>query len=209
MKDAPLNSPDPLLSLMRLIAAGDPKALQVLAASPALATAKAAAGATRQDPTSYRLEPIGHYVYAGHTALHVAAAAYGAEAASALIALGADIGAKNRRGAEPLHEAAVGQPGSAHWNPAAQAATIARLIAAGADPNAADKDGATPLHRAARTRCAAAVVALLEGGADRGLANKSGSTPLRLATLTTGRGGSGSAAAKDQQAQILRLLEPA
>ena len=33
------------------------------------------------------------------------------------------------------------------------------------------------------------------------------STPLELATKTTGRGGSGSAAAKAEQAEIVRLLE--
>ena len=35
----------------------------------------------------------------------------------------------------------------------------------------------------------------------------SGSTPIHLATLTTGRGGSGSAESKAQQAEIVRLLE--
>jgi hypothetical protein len=203
-----VNSPDPLPSLMRLIAAGDPKALQVLAAWPALATAKAATGATRQDPNSYFLAGSG-YVYAGHTALHVAAGAYQTEIIAALIALGADVRAKNRRGSEPLHEAAAGQPGSGHWAPAAQATAIAQLILAGADPNARNMEGATPLHRAVRTRCASAVAALLEGGADPGLPNKAGSTPLRLATLTTGRGGSGLSAAKARQAEIISLLEQA
>jgi ankyrin repeat protein len=65
----------------------------------------------------------------------------------------------------------------------------------------------TPLHRAVRNRCAAAVGALLEGGADAGRKNKSGSTPLQLALLSTGRGGAGTAAAKAQQAEIIRLLE--
>ena len=74
--------------------------------------------------------------------------------------------ARNRRGAEPLHAAAAGMPGSPDWDPQAQAATIARLIAAGADPNASDQGGATPLHKAVRTRCAAAVKALIDGGAD-------------------------------------------
>jgi ankyrin repeat protein len=65
----------------------------------------------------------------------------------------------------------------------------------------------TPLHRAVRTRCATAVRALLDCGADARRQNGSGSTPIRLATLHTGRGGSGSAEAKAQQAEIVRLLE--
>jgi hypothetical protein len=65
----------------------------------------------------------------------------------------------------------------------------------------------TPLHRAVRTRCAAAVRALLDGGADPLRANGNGSTPLKLATQTTGRGGSGSPAAKAQQEQIVQLLQ--
>jgi hypothetical protein len=98
-------------------------------------------------------------------------------------------------------------PGSRAWKPDAQAATVACLIEAGADPNALDKNGVTPLHRAVRTRCAAAVKALLEGGADPRRKNKNGSTPMLLATLNTGRGGSGSREAKAQQEWIVRLLQ--
>ena len=60
-----------------------------------------------------------------------------------------------------------------------------------------------------RTRGAAAVRALLEGGADPDRRNHRGSTPLKLAGLTTGRGGSGSADAKREQAQIIELLQKA
>lgn len=208
-KDAPLIAEDPLLSLMRQIAAGDPKAFQSLVAAPSLATANMTTGATRGGPGGYFLEAIGCHIYAGHTALHIAAAAYQPEIVDALVALGADVRARNRRDVQPLHEAAVGDPESGRWNPEAQAATIGRLIAAGADPNAPTKDGATPLHRAVRTRCAAAVAALLEGGAGPDLITKAGSTPRKLAVLTTGRGGSGSSEAKAQQAEILRLLERA
>jgi ankyrin repeat protein len=66
--------------------------------------------------------------------------------------------------------------------------------------------GVAPLHRAVRTRCTAAVKALLEGGANVSARNKSGSTPWLLATLNTGRGGTGSPQAKAQQAEIVRLL---
>jgi hypothetical protein len=51
------------------------------------------------------------------------------------------------------------------------------------------------------------VQALLDGGVDINRTNKSGSTPMRLATMTTGRGGSGSVEAKAPQAEIVRLLE--
>ena len=196
------------LALARAIAAGDEAAaLRMLAASPQLATTNLARGATRQAAKMYCLDPIGHYLYAGQTALHVAAAAYQGGIIRKLIAMGADIGAKDRRGAEPLHYAAVGTPGSRRWNPDAQAATIAQLIAAGADPSAVNMDNVTPLHRAVRTRCAAAVRALLDGGADPQARNGHGSTPIDLATRNTGRGGSGSPEAKAQQAEIVRLLK--
>jgi hypothetical protein len=197
-----------LMRLARTIAAGDAEAAAgLLAASPQLACACFEEGATRQGAHAYFLDRIGRYIYAGDTALHVAAAAYRADLVRKLLAAGADVRARNRRGAEPLHAAAVGGPGSEAWNPPAQAATIALLIAAGADPNAVDMDGVTPLHRAVRTRCAAAVAALIDGGADAARRNKGGSTPLRLARLTTGRGGSGSPDAKAQQQEILRLLK--
>lgn len=157
----------------------------------------------------YFLPDIHLQIYAGDTALHVAAAAYRPDVAGRLIALGADIRGRNRRGAGPLHSATVGAPGSDHWNPGAQAETIAFLIAKGADPNAVDKNGVTPLHRAIRNRCAAAVKALLEGGADVRLPNGNGSTAMALATHTTGRGGTGTPPARAQQAEIVCLLEQA
>jgi hypothetical protein len=195
------------MDLVRAIVADDAAAaLRLLTASPALARASVAEGATRATAKAYYLDKIERYLYAGDTALHVAAAAYQAEIVRMLIARGADVGASNRRGAQPLHYAVGGVPGSPRWNPPAQAATIARLIGAGADPNAADLGGATPLHRAVRNRCAAAVAALLDGGADVQRKNKRGSTPMRLATRNTGRGGSGSPESKAQQAEIVRRL---
>jgi len=197
-----------LMDLVRAIAAGDTDTTsEMLKASPALARASVDSGATRQSASTYYLDEINHYVYAGDTALHIAAAAYRIDLVHTLLAIGADVSATNRRRAEPLHYAADGIPGSDAWRPAEQAAVITALIAAGADPNASDNNGATPLHRAVRTRCGAAVRALLEGGADSTRPNKSGSTPLKLATRTTGRGGSGSAEAKAQQALIVQLLE--
>ncbi len=197
-----------LMALVRAIVADDGCAAQrLLAASPALARARAENGATRQEAKAYYFDDIGHYLYAGDTALHIAAAAYRLEMVRTLIGLGGDVRAKNRRGAEPLHYAADGAPGSRAWNPSAQAATVACLIEAGADPNTVDRSGVTPLHRAVRTRCAAAVSALLAGGADVRRKNGRGSTPMQLASHNTGRGGSGSPESKAQLREIVRLLE--
>lgn len=199
-----------LLALVRAIVGHDDGTVrQVLAASPTLVGARIKDGATRETAQPHFVQEIGHYLYAGDTALHVAAAAYQSEIVRTLAAMGADVRGRNRRGAEPLHYAADGLPGSPAWNPLAQAATIASLIEAGADVNALDKGGVAPLHRAVRTRCAAAVRALLDAGADPQQPNKNGSTPLQLATRTTGRGGSGSPGSKAQQAEIVRLLTSA
>ncbi len=182
---------------------------ELMAASAGLATASFSQGATRQaaSPASNFIEEIGHCIYSGDTALHFAAAAYRHKMAEQLIKAGANVRAKNRRGSEPLHAAAFGNPDSPRWNPAAQIATISYLIGAGADPNTPNMDGATPLHRAVRSRCAAAVRALLDHGADPMQRNKNGSTPRDLAMHNTGRSGSGSSAAKAQQQEILRILE--
>jgi ankyrin repeat protein len=191
------------LDLVRAIVAGDAgKSAHLLDNSPTLIHARSAVGATRQGAERYFFEAIAHYMYAGDTALHMAAAGFKAEIAQALIDRGADCSAKNRRGAEPLHYAAD----SNIWNPTAQAASIDCLIRAGANPNAVDKGGVSALHRAIRTRCAAAVEALLAGGAEPRGRNKSGSTPLHLAVQNTGRSNSGTPHAIEQQRRIIELL---
>lgn len=179
---------------------------RLLASSPELARAHFRVGVTRHTAGLYFLEPIKRYLVAGDTALHIAAAGYRTGIVRKLVALGADVHAKNRLGDQPLHAAAVGLPGSGIWNPRAQAATINCLIEAGADPNSFNKFGVSPLHRAIRTRCAKAVQTLLDGDADPVLPNKNGSLPMLLATLNTGRGGTGLPEAKLQQQEILRLL---
>jgi len=173
-----------------------------LTAHPILATVQAEVGADRLGAPDFFFTEIAHYLYAGDTALHMAAAAFRRPVAMLLVAHGADCHARNRRGAQPLHYAADAN----HWEPTAQAETIEYLLSVGADPNALDKSGVAPLHRAVRTRSLPAVRTLLDGGANPGARNKSGSTPLHLAVQTTGRGGSGSEHAHQQQADIIRLL---
>ena len=191
------------LDFIRLVVDGNIEQLtRSLAASPALAAMSSRVGASRQQSSSFFFADIAHYFYAGDTALHMAAAAFRRDVAALLVAHGADCRAKNRRGAEPLHYASDAN----RWDPKAQTETIAYLISVGADPNALDRSGVSPLHRAVRTRSLAAVQALLDGGADSRRPNKSGSTPLHLAVQTTGRGGSGSPQAREQQAGIVKLL---
>jgi len=191
------------MALMASIASGDTaKVTEMIAARTDLARISATNGASRAEASRYFFPQIRHYLYAGDTALHIAAAGFRFEVARFLIDHGANTAAKNRRGAEPLHYASDCNT----WYPAAQVATIECLVRAGANPNSTDKSGVAPLHRAVRTRCAAAVQALLSAGAKPDLANKNGSTPLHLAVQNTGRGGSGDPEAVEQQRQIIMLL---
>ena len=196
---------DDFLGLIRLIVAGKKaEARRVLQATPALATTAAQKGSTRGNPRPFFFAAIGHYLYEGDTALHMAAAAHQRDIVELLVAHGADVRAKNRMGAEPLHYAADGDR-----NPDAQADTIRALVAAGADPNGVCKRGVAPLHRAVRTRSSAAVRALLAAGANPRKKNGNGSTPQQLAKWTTGKSGSGSARARHEQVEIIRVLREA
>lgn len=150
---------------------------------------------------------IFHWIYAGDTLLHLAAAGYRVKIAELLLAAGADPNAaKNHRKSTPLHYAVDGFITGPAWDPEKQIRTIRLLLEAGADIHAQDKNGATPLHRAVRTRCAAAVQFLLEAGADPALKNKPGSTPFHLAVQNTGRGGSGAEKAKIAQREIIKTF---
>src|SRR5205807_10420829 len=85
-----------LMTLARAIAAGDEQtAARLLAASPMLARACFVKGASRQSAHAYFLDRIGRYIYAGETALHVAAAAYRPDVARKPIAAGAVVRARN------------------------------------------------------------------------------------------------------------------
>jgi ankyrin repeat protein len=200
-----------LRRLIRAIVAGDDAAVErLLRDAPDLARAALAEGASRTSAAAANFLPsVGCYLYVGATALQIAAAAYRPELCRRLIAAGASVAAKNRRGWTALHHAADSHPNQPHWDPGRQAQTIAALAAAGADLNALDGNGTTPLHRAIRTRGAAAVAALLEAGADPAARTRNGTTSLRLANVTSGRGGSGSPRAKAEQARIVELLEEA
>mgnify|MGYP001556092858 CR=1 FL=1 len=193
--------------LFEAIAAGDgATASQLLARSPDLALARADVGATRHNPVPFFLKGAQCYVYEGMTALHAAAATYSVALVEQLVALGAVVRARTRRGAQPLHYAASGGPGSALWDPESQAATVWALVRAGADLEAVDLGGITPLHRAVRCRCAAAVEALLEAGSDPSHLSKRGTTTVQTPTTTKGTGGAGSPAAKKQNSEILELF---
>lgn len=190
--------------LLTAITAGDRRtAMALLEPTPELATV----GLARNEEVL--LMERRAQVYQGDTALHAAAFSYDVVMARELIARGAAIRARNRRGAEPLHSAVMGGPGAARWDPAQQRAVIRFLVDAGADPNAAAAGGATPLHRAVRNRCSGAVEELLRAGADPRTQNDQGSTPSDLAQWTTGRGGTGSDEAKAEQRTIIELLERA
>lgn len=173
-----------------------------LESDPDLAIRASPCGATRRDAERFFFPAVAHYLYAGDTPLHLAAAACRTEAARLLVEHGADCRARNRLGAEPLHYAARRGPDA----PETQGELIRYLVSLGGEPNARDRSGAAPLHLAVRARSADAVRVLLELGADAKLPNGSGSTPLHLAVQPTGRGGAGSPEALAGQAEIIRLL---
>ncbi len=187
--------------LLRAIEEDDRRAVKTLLRNnPALA-------ASRLAHAELHTGAIRHWLYAGDTPLHLAAAGYRIEVVRLLLDAGGDPNAShNHRQSGPLHYAADTCLNSPAFDERRQVETITRLLAAGARINAPDKNGATPLHRATRTRGAAAVQCLLRAGADPSLRNKPGSTAFHLAVQNTGRGGSGSDAAKAAQRQIIQTF---
>jgi ankyrin repeat protein len=192
--------PDQFQLLVKAILFNDRSSVKELLAQNA---ALARAGASKP-----RLESsITHWIYAGDTALHVAAAGHRVEIGRSLLRAGADCRAVGKhRHSQPLHYAADGCLENPDWDARRQVRMIQLLLEAGADVHAQDRNGATPLHRAVRTRCAAAVKCLLAAGADAKLRNQPGSTPFHLAVQNTGRGGSGSERAKLAQREILEAF---
>src|SRR5947208_2952966 len=95
-----------LQTLLRVIASRDWRMTsRLLAQSPPLAQMALRVGATREDESAFYFEEIMHYAYAGDTPLHIAAAAYQRDIAEELVSRGANVNARNRRGAQPLHYA--------------------------------------------------------------------------------------------------------
>src|SRR6266550_6820348 len=126
------------LDFVRVVVHGDvDQVSQRLVRDPVLATTSSNVGATRQGASTFFFSEIAHYLYAGDTALHMAAAAFRRPVAELLVGHGADCRARNRRGARPLHYAADAN----HWDPTAQAETITYLVSVGADADALDGSG--------------------------------------------------------------------
>jgi ankyrin repeat protein len=157
-----------------------------------------------KNPRLYQ-KGISHWLYAGDTALHLAAAGYRVDIARLLLRAGADSNANaNHRKSTPLHYAADGCITGPVWDSQKQVRMLRALLDAGAKINAQDANGATPLHRAVRTRRAAAVRFLLQAGSDPFLKNMPGSMPFHLAVQNTGRGGSGAPVAIAAQREIIK-----
>ena len=106
----------------------------------------------------------------GSTLLHHAAGFASIETIKLLLDAGADVNAKNGRGAQPLHWAIHNH------------AKARLLVSRGANVNAKQVDGRTPLFLAASLPTAQSTVRLLlEHGADPTLTTSNGETPLMVA----------------------------
>src|SRR5947208_15997371 len=86
-----------------------------------------------QKPKLYQSK-IFHWLYAGDTALHLAAAGYRVEIVEMLVKAGADVNAaKNMRRSGPLHYAADGFITGPVWDAKRQVGTIRCLLEHGAN----------------------------------------------------------------------------
>jgi ankyrin repeat protein len=169
-----------LAEFLDALLADDDAAVRLVRAAPAIVA--------RRIVDERLVAALPHQLYAGDTALHLAAAAMRPLSVSALIDAGIDVNAENRRGATALHYACDARPNSARtWDPPTQRLIIGRLLDAGSHIEHADKSGSTPLRRAVRGRSPEAVRCLLERGARAdAIHGRSRTTPLHLATHSTG-----------------------
>jgi hypothetical protein len=130
-------------------------AARVLGTRPERAHARARVAATRQNASEYYCSEIGHHLYVGDTALHMAAA-YRAPTVRTLV----DRGQRSRRATFAGPSSSTPPPTASRalrpGTPTPRGRTITALIEAGADPDA-DKRGGAPLLRAVGTRYAATV----------------------------------------------------
>jgi ankyrin repeat protein len=192
--------PPPSLSaeLLAAILADEAEAVRLVRATPEIAQARVA--------DERLVEDIAHQLYAGDTALHIAAAALRPRLVSALIEAGAGANAANRRGATALHYACDARPrAGTTWDPPRQRSVIELLLDARSDIEQKDKSGATPLHRAIRARSPEAVRTLLEHGARVDVTHgRQRTTALDLATRSTGA--SGTKGTRGGQQEIVELL---
>jgi ankyrin repeat protein len=182
--------------LLAAIVADDAEAVRLVRAAPEIARARVV--------DERLVEEIPHQLYAGDTALHLAAAALRPAVVAALIEAGADANAANRRGAIALHYACDARPRAGKaWEPATQRSVIELLLDAGSHIEHKDKAGATPLHRAVRARSPEAVRCLLERGARVDATHgRQGTTPLHMGGRSTGASGT-----KGTRAEHRRIVE--
>jgi ankyrin repeat protein len=187
-----------LAELLDAIVADETRAVRLVGATADIARARVA--------TERLVQEVPHQLYAGDTALHLAAAALRPLAVAALIDAGADTSAENRRGAIALHYACDPRPAAGKTpDPSTQRSVIERLLDAGSEIEHKDKTGTTPLHRAIRARSPEAVRCLLERGARVDATHgRQRTTPLHIATHSTGA--SGTKGTHAEQQEILELL---
>lgn len=150
---------------------------------------------------------IAHWIYAGDTALHVAAAGHRVEIVKMLLNAGADVNAaRNHLQSGPLHYAADASIRNPNWDAKRQVATMRLLLEAGAVVDAQDKNGGTALHRAVRNHGVAAVEFLLVVNAGVAISNRSGSTPFHLAVQSLDRRETNVEQAKAAQREIIKAF---
>jgi ankyrin repeat protein len=145
------------------------------AANPAVAALLLDAGAQLTDGQDFGWAP-----------LDSAAADGNLELVKFLVARGADVRARNKRGETALHSAASYNSPGYDWAVDISAKlppVIEYLISKGADVNAASNSGETALHAAAMSGHLGNVKTLIKHGAKVNARMKDGRTPLHMSTI--------------------------